>query len=632
MCGIAGIVGDTSAESFLPAAKSMAAAMLHRGPDSHGVISSGECLLVNTRLAILDRSERGHQPMANGAESVWITYNGETYNAAELRQDLTQRGYSFKSGTDTEVVLHLYEEYGDNFVQKMRGMFALAIWDLQAHKLLLARDRLGIKPLYIARQGKRLIFGSELKCLLASGLIDRRIDPQALRLYLQFGHVPPPGSMIDGVHPLPPGYLAHWQDGAWDSRAYWALDQRCCASRKAAAADQGATGVGEQLGDVLFEAMQRHLISDVPIVLFLSGGADSACLGALARNASTAKVTAMTIGFAEREFDETALSQQTAVALGLPLKSVILSPARVADEIDPCIRALDQPSVDGLNSYWISKIGAEQGFKVAISGQGGDELFGGYSSWNWFERLEKAARWARHLPRAFSGFLDHEPLPYRWRKLSYLFGGCDPFLASQMAVRSLFLESDIRRLLAAPLGEYNEPGEAREYLRSYASVMGSRDGREKLALMDICAHLQPRLLRDLDAMSMAHSLEVRPVFLDDRVVEFLLGVPSYLDGQPKELLFRGIQRFMPTDLLAALKSRRKRTFTFPFAEWLSRDLKPALDETFSPQRLREGGIFETEAVSGIWQRFQRSPAAVGWSRIWNLFVVARWCEAMSVRP
>ncbi len=627
MCGIAGIVGDAPTESFLPAAECMAAAMRHRGPDSHGVIASGECLLVNTRLAILDRSERGRQPMANAAATVWITYNGETYNASELRQDLTQRGYSFRSTTDTEVVLRLYEEYGDRFVEKMRGMFALAIWDLRTRKLLLARDRLGIKPLYIARQGKRLIFGSELKCLLASGLIDRRIDPQALRLYLHFGHVPSPWSMIDGVHPLPSGHLATWQDGSWDSRAYWALEQHGCAAKNPNSAD-----VGEQLGDLLFEATQRHLISDVPIVLFLSGGVDSACLGALARNTGTANVTAMTMGFAEGEFDETALSQKTADALGLSLKSVILSPQRVADEIDPCIRALDQPSVDGLNSYWISKVAAEQGFKVAISGQGADELFGGYTSWSWFERLERMGRWAGHLPRVLSGLLDRESSSYRWRKLSYLVGDPDPFVASQMAVRTLFLESDVGQLLAAPLGEGRKPAEAREYLSDCASRMGHWNGWEKLSYMDICAHLQPRLLRDLDATSMANSLEVRPVFLDDCIVDFLLSVPSYLHGQPKELLFRGIQRFMPGDLLADLKSRGKRTFTFPFAQWLARDLRPVLDETFSAQRLSEGGIFKPEAVGRIWQRFQAAPAAVGWSRVWNLFVVARWCEAMNVCP
>lgn len=627
MCGIAGIVGDTSVESILPAAQKMAAAMRHRGPDSYGVISSDGCLLANTRLAILDLSERGRQPMSNCARTVWITYNGETYNAPDLRRDLIAKGYSFQSTTDTEVVLHLYEEYGDGCVERLNGMFAFAIWDARAHKLLLARDRLGIKPLYFSRQDGRLIFASELKCLLASGLIERRMNLDAVKVYLQLGHVPPPWTMIDGVVPLPPGHVGIWQDGTWNLSAYWTLGG--CRRRRNG---QVTPDPGGQFGDVLFAAMQRHLISDVPIALFLSGGVDSACLGALACTAGTQNLTALNIGFSERAFDETALSRQTARALGLPFQSVRLSPDCVAAEIDACIRAMDEPSVDGVNSYWISKIAAEQGFKVALSGQGGDELFGGYTSWKWFARLESIATWTRHLPAAFGNVFDHAENSYRWRKLSYLFEDGNPFLASQMAVRVLFLEGDVAQLLAPPLAECHTSDGAREYLGHCASDFGQRDHREMLGLMDICAHLQPRLLRDLDAMSMAHSLEVRPVFLDDRVVEFILSMPPSLRRQPKRLLLRAMKRFMPSDLLADLQSGKKHTFTFPFAEWLAHGLKPALAEAFSPHNLKAGAILEPDAVSRIWKLFQKEPGAVGWSRIWNLFVLVRWCEAMNVRP
>jgi asparagine synthase (glutamine-hydrolysing) len=627
MCGIAGMVGDRSARTLVPAAQSMAAAMHHRGPDSCGVISSGECLLVNTRLAILDLSERGRQPMSNAARTVWITYNGETYNASELRQDLIAKGYSFRSTTDTEVVLHLYEEYGDGCLQRMRGMFAFGIWDARAHKLLLARDRMGIKPLYFARQNGRLIFASELKCLLASGLVERRINPQALRIYLQLGHVPPPWTMIDGVVPLPPGHLAAWEAGAWNMRPYWTLEDCRHSNEPSAAADQT-----ERLGDILIEAMQRHLTSDVPIALFLSGGVDSACLAALARRAGAENFTALTIGFSERGFDETELSRKTAQALGLPFKSIALSPERVAAEIDACIRATDEPSVDGVNSYWISRIAAEHGFKAAISGQGGDELFGGYTSWKWFERFEGIGAWTCCLPSGWARLFDREQWPYRWRKLSYLFGGCDAFLASQMAVKILFLESDVNRLLTPPLAERSACGDAWGYLKTCASRLEHRDSWERLSLMDISTHLQPRLLRDLDAMSMAHSLEVRPVLLDDRVVEFVLSMPGHVRSRPKELLLQAMKRFMPGELLASLKLRTKRTFTFPFATWLARDLKPALADAFSPQRLRDTGILEPEAVGRIWKGFEQSPEAVGWSRIWSLFVLARWCEVMNVRP
>lgn len=626
MCGIAGIVGDTSAEALLPAAQSMAAALRHRGPDNCGVISSAGCLLVNTRLAILDLSERGRQPMFNSGRTVWITYNGETYNASELRHDLIEKGFSFQSTTDTEVVLHLYEQYGEHCVEKMRGMFAFAIWDARERKLLLARDRLGIKPLYYARQNGKLIFASELQCLLASSLIERRVNPQALSLYLQLGHVPYPRTMIDGVVPLPPGHVATWQDGVWNLRAYWALDGYWQPNKKP------LSGEVDQLSDLLLEAMRAHLISDVPIVLFLSGGTDSACLAALAQNAGAENVTALSIGFAEPEFDETEFSRQTARALGLPFKSVALRPERVVTGVDDCIDAMDEPTVDGLNSFWISKIAADEGFKVALSGQGGDELFGGYTSWKWFERFARIAAWTSRFPSGFSRLFDREQWPYRWRKLSYLFRDQNAFLASQIAVKALFLETDIARLLTPVVAKSSPSAEALDYLRNCASHFRGKDHRQILALMDICTHLQPRLLRDLDVMSMAHSLEVRPPFLDDRVVEFVLSMRGPAPVRPKELLLQSMRRFMPADLIANLKSRAKRTFTIPFATWLAHDLKPLLAEAFSPGRLRNGGVLEPAAVRRVWERFQRFPAAVGWTRIWSLFVLARWCESRNVHP
>src|SRR3990172_6702522 len=256
MCGIAGIVSKHPAESSQPAAARMATAMSHRGPDSHGVELLGECLLVNARLDILDLSERGRMPMSNSDGTVWITYNGEVYNAGELRQQLLQRGYCFRSTSDTEVVLHLYEEYGEGCVEALRGMFAFAIWDTRTRKLLLARDRMGIKPLYVARSGERLLFASEMKTLLASGLVERRLDPSGLRVYLQLGHVPPPWTIVQGVTPIEPGHVATWQHGQWSDRAYWTLQSRKC-SCNAPVEDELAA----QLGDVLLEATREHLVS-----------------------------------------------------------------------------------------------------------------------------------------------------------------------------------------------------------------------------------------------------------------------------------------------------------------------------------------------------------------------------------
>ena len=628
MCGIAGMVAEGSSQALFETARLTAAALSHRGPDSYGVECIDQCVLVNTRLAIIDLTERGRMPMANQDHSVWITYNGESYNAAELRRMLVQRGYRFRSATDTEVVLHLYEEFGERCVERLRGMFAFAIWDARSRKLVLARDRLGIKPLYYAILHGRLLFASEVKALLASGLLPRKLDPAGLRVYLQLGHVPPPWTAIQGVQPLEPGHVAVWQDQKWTSSAYWSL--RADSTNGAVPPPKK---LSEELSHLLLDAMRHHLVSDVPVELFLSGGTDSACLAAVAREAGAQNLAALTVGFAEEEFDESELSQRTARALDIPHRIVTLRSEQIRRDLSHVVWAMDQPTVDGLNTYWISRLAAEAGSKVAISGQGGDELFGGYESLAWFERFTGIAQCVRpRHAKPLGRLLDQTALPFRWRKLSYLFGACDPFVASQLAVKVLFLERDLRRLLVPPLAENGRQTEAEYHLAYWAKRVEERDLKEKLAFMDIHTHLEPRLLRDMDAMSMAHSLEVRPVFLDHRLVEFLLPIPAAIRIQQKRLLLEASKRFLPSELLQDLQARRKRTFTFPFARWLTRDLRQTMQETFSPERLRSAGVLDEVAVGELWQRYERSPAAVGWSRIWSLFVLQRWCEMMEVRP
>jgi asparagine synthase (glutamine-hydrolysing) len=626
VCGIAGIATTHPGESLRPAAERMAASMKHRGPDSQGVQKFSSCLLVNARLSIIDLSERGRMPMSSPDGQTCITYNGETYNACELRGELELRGHSFRTTTDTEVVLHLYLEFGERFVEKLRGMFAFAIWDAREGKLVLGRDRLGIKPLYLYPSGGQLVFASELKALLASGLVPRKLDPAGVRAFLQLGHIPPPWTAIGGVAPLEPGHIGVWKDGKWRTEPYWTLSAN---SSPTAATDNLAS----DLSEILLDAMRNHLVSDVPVLIFLSGGTDSACLGALARAAGANNLSAMTVGFGESEFDESVLTRRTAEALDIPLEVVTLEARRVEADLDHAVWALDEPSVDGLNSYWISKLGAEAGFKVALSGQGGDELFGGYDSLAWFERFNVVARWAKLLPaNPFGRLLDQDAFPFRWRKLSYLIGADDPFVAAQLAVKVLFPERNVRELLSPSSSPNGNHVEAREHLTHWSKQVENLDLRERLAFMDIHTHLEPRLLRDLDAMSMAHSIEVRPILLDHRVIEFLLPVPSSIRIQQKHLLLEAAKTFMPPALLADLAARRKRTFTFPFHRWLSHDLRHVLKEAFAPDRLHATGILEPAAVNRLWDRYVRSEGAVGWSRIWNLFVLQRWCEIMQVSP
>jgi len=610
------------------AADKMARALSHRGPDSSGVECLGSCLLVNTRLAIIDLSEAGRQPMCNEDQRIWITFNGEIYNAPELRQGLLARGHSFRSAADTEVILHLYEEMRERCVERLRGMFAFAIWDGNERKLVLARDRLGIKPLYCARIPDGLLFASELRALLASGLIPRKLDPAGVRAFLQLGHVPPPWTAVEGVHPLEPGNVAVWQAGEWTSNPFWSL-------RGAPQNGGGRAGKESQgeLGEVLLDAMRHHAVSDVPIALFLSGGVDSACLAAAARSAGVENLTGVTVGFAEQEYDESESSRRTAQAIGVPHQVITLPAQEICNHLDHAIWAMDQPTVNGLNSYWVSKLVARAGFKVALSGQGGDELFGGYESLKWFERFHGVARWTGSFPAPpFTWLLDRRPLPFRWRKLSYLFGADDPFVASQLAVKVLFLEGDVQRLLAKGIMAGADDSVARLHLSYWAQTSAGEEFRERLALMDFHTHLQPRLLRDMDAMSMAHSLEVRPVFLDHRLVEFLLAIPAASRMQQKRLLLEATKPCLPEGFQQELRRRGKRTFTFPLATWMRTSLRAAVDETLAPERLRKTGVLEPGPVAEVWRRYARAPEAVGWSRMWSLFVLQRWCETMEVTP
>jgi len=586
----------------------------------------GGCVLANTRLAIVDLSERGRMPMCNEDSTVWITYNGECYNADELRPQLIAKGHQFRSTTDTEVIIHLYEEYGDRCVEHLRGMFAFAIWDTRVKKLLLARDRLGIKPLYYSIDPHKIIFASELKALLASDLVPRKLDPAGIRAFLQLGHIPAPWTAVQNVKPLEPGNTGVWQDGDFRTTSYWQLPLP-----NATHAHESPKQIADTLRGLLVESSRQQLMSDVPIALFLSGGVDSAVLGSLMTNAGADKITALTIGFDEKSFDESESSAKTAEVLGISRRVITLPASQMAASLDHAFLAMDQPTVDGLNAYWISRAAAEAGFKVALSGQGGDELFGGYQSAEWFNRFSHWANALRPFPNGLGrAVFDHDQFAFRWRKLSYLVGSDDPFVAAQLAVRVLFLESDTHQLLMPALGALNGRSEALKHIQRWASQSTGQNLQERIAFLDFPAHLEARLLRDGDAMSMAHSLEIRPVLLDHAIVEYVMGLPPALRLQKKQLLLDAMRGILPEALRADLQNRPKRTFTFPFTQWLGKDLRSTISETFAPDRLAHAGVLEPAAVNSLWQRYLKSPESVGWSRLWTVFVLARWCEIMQV--
>lgn len=624
MCGIAGIAASSGSADQVPAVMRMVAALAHRGPDDHDVRDFGACVLGNARLAIVDLSERGHMPMCNEDATVWITYNGECYNAPELRSLLQSRGHQFKSTTDTEVILHLYEESGESCAEQLRGMFAFAIWDARQKKLVLVRDRLGIKPLYMSQMNGRILFASEIKALLASDLISRNSDPAGLRAFLQLGHIPPPRTAIKNISAVAPGHFVVWKEGHAEERPYWTFPQR--AKKVAVSPEQ----IREELREILVESCRLQLMSDVPVALFLSGGIDSAILGSLMLSVGPRQLTALTIGFAEPRFDESRASHETADLLGLPHQIIRMDPACVRGSLDNAIWAMDQPTVDGLNAYWISRAAADAGFKVALSGQGADELFGGYESIDWFRRFSAIAGSLRPVPRTAGRYLFDRPwLPFRWRKLSYLVGTDDPFVAAQMAVRVLFLEEDSRVLLNSLPEPADGDPEAASFITTAASESVGQPLLDRIASMDFAAHLLPRLLRDGDAMSMAHGLEVRPIFLDHVLIEYVLSLPASLRLQKKKLLMDATRDLGPPGLQPLLATRPKQTFTFPFRHWLGQDLRSTMEATFCSSK-SSSSVLNAARAQDVWRKYVRNPDAVGWSRIWSLFVLARWCETMRV--
>ncbi len=626
MCGIAGIAALAPDPRFLAIGERMAAAIAHRGPDSRGVQDLGACVLANTRLAIVDLTEQGHQPMCNEDATVWIAYNGECYNADELRPGLQRRGHRFRSRTDTEVILHLYEECGEACVGQLRGMFAFAIWDARRKQLLLARDRLGIKPLYYSFPSGNIVFASEIKALLESGLVPRKLDPDGVRAYLRLGHIPPPWTAVQDVRPLEPGELGIWHAGTWKTRSYWKLPRPTNHSPQKSGGE-----ISARLREILQESCRVQLMSDVPIALFLSGGVDSAVLGALVRSSGPQPLTALTIAFDEKPFDETVESRQTAELLGIPHQVIPMPASRTADCLDHTIWAIDQPSVDGLNAYWISRAAREAGFKVALTGQGGDELFGGYESGKWFRRLDRTARLLQWAPPAVGrAILDWQPLPFRWRKLSGLVGADDPFVAAQIAVRELFLRADADHLMGPALERSHADDEVGNLIQEWSRQASGLTLEERVAFLDIPLHLESRLLHDGDMMSMAHSLEVRPPFLDHTIVEFVMELPISLRLSKKRLLLEAARDFLPVPLYSALLGRPKQTFTFPFNQWIAGPLRPAIEDTFQAKNLVSTGVLNPSAVKTVWRRYLKHPQSVGWSRIWTLFVLARWCQLMRV--
>jgi asparagine synthase (glutamine-hydrolysing) len=553
--------------------------------------------------------------MSDAETGSWITFNGEIYNFRELRRELEKRGHQFRTGTDTEVILKAYAEYGAASVKRLRGIFAFAIWDAVKKSLFLARDHLGVKPLYFWRRDGTLLFASEVRALLATGLTGTKLDYDGLRSYLAYGSVQEPFTMVSGIRSLEAGHFMEFKGGEVHSARYWKLPQP-----EAAEGASLPKELYEEAAHRLSDAVESQLISDVPLGAFLSGGIDSTAIAALMRQANKGKVRTFSIVFDETDFDEREWSRLASREIGTDHTELTLTGEEVRSGLSHALECFDQPSVDGFNTYYVSKAVREAGLTVALSGVGGDELFGGYGGFwksllmeRWHLAVQMVPVFAR---RIMSGALSFCGRGEVMRKVAdSLVNTRHPYLLS----RRLFSKMQSERILSRDI-PVSCGWEEEAFSRMEAEV-GCYDPVNRISAFELQTYMRSTLLRDTDQMSMAHALEVRVPLIDPLLVEFCFSVPGACkveNGQPKPLLTRSLGELLPQ----ACVHRPKRGFILPFQLWLSGALELEMKVLLTGTDSRECRPFRPEALSRLWRQYKSG--SVTWSRVWAVFVLLRW--------
>ncbi len=630
MCGICGVLSFHSPLDK-EVIQRMCQTMAHRGPDGAGILLENasekqpiSIALGHRRLSIIDLSEAGRQPMSNEDDTVWITYNGEIYNYKEIKAELKVKGHRFKSDTDSEVVIHAYEEYGIDSLRKLRGMFAFAIWDTINRRLFIARDRLGIKPLYYFWDGRAFLFASEIKAILATGLVDRVIDPQGLIGYLNFGCVPCPFTLIRGVKALRPGHYGIFDENGFQTRRYWDIPS---VGEQEKIRVKSEKEILDRVRYLLEEAVKIRLISDVPLGAFLSGGIDSSAVVGLMSRFSDSPARTFSITFNEKEYNEGSFAKLAAERFSTIHTEFLVTAHDVLDEMPNIIQAMDQPTVDGVNTYFVSKVAKEGGITVALSGLGGDELFGGYPSFQILPKMNRAMNWWCHLPKRLQHllFLLLERRAFKdtkAKKLSYLLSNGTYTLTDLFAVSRIFYFREEAKEFIDPNIIASVDFQFLEYAHCFPGETNELSPFDAISYLELKTYLHNMLLRDTDNMSMAHSLEVRVPLVDSKLIEFMMGVPSQMKQShkiSKRLLVESLNELLPPDIAY----RKKATFTFPFENWLRAELRNFVIDTISAG---PNGILDSKRILELYQDFEAGDPLINFPRIWMLVVLKAWLE------
>ena len=640
MCGIAGIIDRSgrAVEDLQASAQRMNESLAHRGPDDWGIIAlsgnavehrsrncpdgetlarraadgraEGSVVFGHRRLAIIDLSFEGHQPMRTQDGRFWITFNGEIYNYRELRAELESSGVVFHSTSDTEVLLELFAREGPSCLKKLRGMFAFAVWDDERQQLFLARDRFGIKPLYYARPSPGVfLFASELKALRSSGRVSADLAEEAEMLFLERGSIAAPRTIYREILALPPAHAARWDGKEMTVEPYWSLSE--------AIRDDGShryvetAAIADRVRRAIVASVRAHMVSDVPVGLFLSGGVDSTAILAAIREFYAGDLKTLTIVFPKTEWDEGELARKSAASYGTDHVELEVTKEDFYRELDRFFAFMDQPTVDGVNTFFISKLAQQTGMKVVLSGLGGDEIFGGYKSFALVPKLRNYVRLARGVPglsRAVSAFSQWLPTYWAPRVSQILQHGPGDLETVWRDYRAVFTDDQLR-------GMGKRPSAPRSVLASDSDLI--RDPFRAIGYLEMEHFMIPQLLRDSDVFTMCHGLELRTPFVDHAFLAAVMEAgswPSERGTSHKISLFRHMNGFLPPDHL----QHAKMGFMFPFEMWLREALSNRASAAGSNLRRFLTGSHCRSVIDG----FVRG--RVHWPSLWSLYVLERF--------
>jgi asparagine synthase (glutamine-hydrolysing) len=623
MCGISGIISPQfSSDKIIPALLRMNTAIAHRGPDAEGTWNDGYAFLGHRRLSIIDLSDAGKQPMFSYDKRFVIVYNGELYNYKELRLQLQraiqgtgEKPYLFSTQTDTEVILASYLRWGKDCLQHFNGMFAFAIYDTQEKTVFIARDRMGIKPLYYSFKNNTLIFASEIRAVLQSGLIEKNINRDSLVDYLQYQTVHAPDTMIEGINMLMPGHFMLLEKNNLQISAYWQIEK----SINYDSAEKPYTEICTDVRNLFFSAVERRLVADVPFGAFLSGGIDSSAVVGAMSKVSSQQVKTFSVVFNESEFSEAEYARIVAKKFNTEHHEIKLSPKDFLQQLPEALHAMDHPSGDGPNTYVVSKATRNAGITMALSGLGSDEIFCGYDVFKRSYKLERQW-WLNFAPRLFRApaglaMKNFGKSVSAQKKGEIISKALINFTSAYPLSRQVLLDDEVKKLV-------NRGDLPMNKVYRFLRMLDYNQKNHKLSkysIAEISTYMQNVLLRDTDQMSMAVALEVRVPFLDYKLVEYVLGVSDKhkYPHTPKKLLTDSLQDLLPPEIM----NRKKMGFVLPWENWMKNELKGFCEENL--KSMEELGLNYTQ-VMNLWSRFLKGDPRVTWSRVWPLVTLSNW--------